>query len=81
MRLKKVAVITFHRAHNFGSVLQTYALQEFVRQIGKENSTEIDYSVIDLHTRVQENLYNVFKPWNCPQNVVKNILTIPHAKA
>lgn len=81
MKLKKVAVITFHRAHNFGSVLQTYALQEFIRQIGKEGGTEIDYSVIDLHTRVQENLYNVFKPWNCLQNVVKNILTIPHAKA
>lgn len=81
MRLKKVAVITFHRAHNFGSVLQTYALQKFVQRIGQENGTEIDYTVIDLYTTVQENLYKVFKPWRNPRNAVKNILTIPHAKA
>lgn len=81
MRLKKIAVITFHRAHNFGSVLQTYALQKYVQKVGQENGIELDYTVIDLYTKVQEELYKVFKPWRNPRNAVKNILTIPYAKA
>lgn len=38
----KVAIITFHRATNYGAVLQAYALQEAVRQCGHECSI-LDY--------------------------------------
>ena len=27
---KKIGIITFHKAHNYGAVLQCYALQEFL---------------------------------------------------
>lgn len=78
--MKKVAVITFHRAHNFGSVLQAYALKECVKRIEDERQEQVDYQIIDLFTEDQEQLYAVFKKNNCVKNIVKNILTIPHSK-
>ena len=38
--MKKIATITFHHAHNFGSALQAYALQQFVLSLYKENDVE-----------------------------------------
>lgn len=34
--MKKVGIITFHNAHNYGAVLQAYALQEKVKELGYE---------------------------------------------
>jgi len=31
---KKIGILTFHRAHNYGAVLQCYALQEVLRALG-----------------------------------------------
>lgn len=42
-RTKKVGVITFHRALNYGAVLQSYALQVFLSQNG------FDSELIDYH--------------------------------
>lgn len=41
--MRKIGVLTFHRAYNFGAVLQTYAVQQAVRSISKS----LDVSVID----------------------------------
>ena len=38
----RVSIITFHRAVNYGAVLQAYALQEKIRQLGNEVEI-IDY--------------------------------------
>ena len=38
----KIGILTFHRAHNFGAVLQAYALQEQLRKTGNEVNV-IDY--------------------------------------
>lgn len=38
----KIGIITFNRAHNYGAVLQAYALQEYIRQLG-EDVEIIDY--------------------------------------
>lgn len=78
--MKKIAVITFHRAHNFGSVLQTYALQECVKLLENEQQEDVNYQVIDLFTEKQEQLYAVFKKNNCVKNIVKNILALPYSK-
>ena len=32
--MKKIGIITFHNAYNYGAVLQTYALQEKVKELG-----------------------------------------------
>lgn len=39
---KKVGIITLHRVVNYGSVLQTYALQEKIKELGYESEV-IDY--------------------------------------
>lgn len=41
--MKKIGILTFHRAYNFGAVLQTYAVQQAVRSI----SDDVDACVID----------------------------------
>ena len=41
--MKKIGILTFHRAYNFGAVLQTYAVQQAVRSI----SDSLDVCVID----------------------------------
>lgn len=41
----KIAIITFHRALNYGAVLQTYALQKTIESIDKNNEVHVlDYS-------------------------------------
>ena len=42
MKNRKVGIITLHRVVNYGSVLQTYALQEKIKELGYEPET-IDY--------------------------------------
>lgn len=42
MKNKKVGIITLHRVVNYGSVLQTYALQEKIREMGYTTEV-IDY--------------------------------------
>ena len=36
MEKKRVGVITFHNYDNYGAILQSYALQEKLREIGKK---------------------------------------------
>lgn len=38
----KIGILTYHRAHNYGAVLQCYALQEFLKELGHDVSV-IDY--------------------------------------
>ena len=78
--MNRIATITFHRAHNFGSVLQTYALQEYVCNICKENDKDIQYYVIDYYNVKQKNIYSVFKSNTSWKNIIKNIITLPYAK-
>lgn len=46
---KKVGVITFHFADNFGAVLQVYALSNKIKKMGMEAEI-IDFSPLDLKT-------------------------------
>lgn len=78
--MKKIAVVTFHRAHNFGSVLQTYALQEYIKQIGREVAVDVEYKIIDFYTKKQEELYKVYKSNVNIKNIIKNIFAFFYAK-
>lgn len=51
---KKIGIITFHNAHNYGAVLQTYALQKIV---SKEN----DAQIINYKNKAIENAYKLFR--------------------
>ncbi len=50
-----VGILTFHRANNYGAVLQTYALQQFITQLGHQVKI-IDYT--------PPKLKNTYKVWN-----------------
>lgn len=52
----KVGILTFHRAQNYGAVLQCYALQETLRGLGH------DVSVIDYRQPWIEEFYKVLSP-------------------
>lgn len=52
--MKKVGIITFHRAKNYGAVLQSYALQKTVQSLGN------DCEIIDY---ICENIDKGYKPF------------------
>lgn len=79
---KKVGVLTFHGAHNYGSVLQAYALQTIVSNYlesdcGKNNYL---YEIINLRILSQKKLYKVIKKNKKISNVIGNIYNIIHYK-
>lgn len=76
----KVATITFHHAHNFGSVLQAYALQEFVESLAEKENKKLEYTIIDFYPKVQKELYNIFKSKKNPQNIIKNVFSLLYLK-
>lgn len=51
----KIGIITFHRASNYGAVLQCYALVTFLKQNG------YDAEVVDYRARSIEATYKLFK--------------------
>lgn len=78
--MTKIATITFHGAHNFGSVLQTYALQEFVNGLYRSCNKSCEYYVINFRTEFQKNFYSIYKPWKNPRNVLKNFVAFNYSK-
>lgn len=52
--MKKVGIITFHAAHNYGSMLQAYALQQTVLGLGYE------CEIINFRTKIQRKSYLPF---------------------
>ena len=57
--MKKIATITFHSSYNYGSNLQAYALQEYVKKLC---NNDCDYKIINLRTNIQKEMYkNVFQ--------------------
>lgn len=50
----KIGILTFHRAHNYGAVLQCYAMQEILRRMGH------DVQVVDYRQPWIEDFYKVF---------------------
>ena len=51
--MKKIGCVTFHASHNYGSVLQAYALQEYI----KKNFKEVDFKIINLRLPAQREMY------------------------
>ena len=50
----KIGILTFHCAHNFGAVLQTYALQEILKTMGHE------VFIIDYRPKYIVDVYKIF---------------------
>lgn len=54
----KIGIVTFNSAHNYGAVLQAWALQEYLKGEGHEPSI-INYRINDI-----DKLYRIYKPRN-----------------
>ena len=53
--MKKVGIITFHFADNYGAVLQTYALVEIIRNI-----VGYDIEIINFVPQLLREPYNLY---------------------
>ncbi len=67
--MKKIGIVTFHRSHNCGSILQSYAMQEVLRKYG------YDAEFLDFATDGQKNMYAVFSPlkFNSARHLLRSI--------
>lgn len=54
--MKKVAIVTFHRANNYGAVLQAHALSHAINKLGAESE------ILDYRPRKMERFYHSFIP-------------------
>ena len=67
---KRIGIITYHRADNFGAMLQCYALQEILRIMG------YDAMVIDYRQPFTELIYSPFghcKKGTCSPSPVRGL--------
>lgn len=75
----KIGILTFHKAHNFGAVLQAYALQEYLKSLGH------DVQIVDYKPHYITRVYRIidFKRIRRPsvylflRAVVKECLLFP----
>lgn len=61
------AVITYHRAVNYGSALQAYALNQYINELG------IHCETIDYRPKRQSNIYRLFEAPRSPMALARNM--------
>ncbi|MDY4079533.1 MAG: polysaccharide pyruvyl transferase family protein [Clostridium sp.] len=77
---KHIGVLTFHGAHNYGSVLQAYALQTVINKYLNEEFEKKDYSytIINFRKKEQKDLYRIIKKNKNIGNIIGNIYNLIH---
>lgn len=68
VRTLKIGILTFHRAYNYGAILQAYALQKKLKRMGAESEI-IDY--MSMEKRAKTRLFCVDKKIGLKGNLVK----------
>ena len=76
--MKKIATITFHASYNYGSNLQAYALQEYVKKLCNNNC---EYKIINLRTDIQKNMYKSCFERDGLKNKIKRIVYFNQKKS
>ena len=72
----KVGTLTFHGSHNYGSVLQAYALQKVLDDIVGEGEHEI----VNLRKEEQKKYYSVYDSNKTLKSFISNIYRFWHRK-
>ena len=73
--MKKVGIITYHAAHNYGSVFQAVATQKIVEQLGYQTQ------IINYRMKKQREFYSLYRTKLGYKNFIKDILQLPvHSK-
>lgn len=76
--MKRIATITFHSSYNYGSNLQAYALQEYIKKICNGNC---EYKIINLRTDIQKQMYKTCFEKKGIQNYKRRIVLFAQRKA
>lgn len=71
MRKRKIGIITYHFARNYGAVLQCYALRKYLETAG------YDATVLNAVSRIQEKNNSVFQKKNGIKNLFVNAVLLP----
>ena len=50
----EIGIITFHASHNYGSMLQAYALQSTLQGLGA------DVTIINYRSQIQQDIYALY---------------------
>lgn len=66
----KIGILTFHASHNFGSMLQAYALKTYLSQ---ENN---DVEIINFRTENQKDIYAVLTKRKGFKYILKNLYSL-----
>ena len=72
----RVLALTLHRAENYGSMLQAYALQEFVQDL----DNNISYSILDFAPPVQKNMYKTVPQIKDARSFIKALVSIRYIR-
>jgi hypothetical protein len=74
--MKKIGILTFHASHNYGSMLQAFALQQALKKLGYEPK------IINLRTERQKKMYSYFfdRKTNSLKLLIKKMLLSPYKK-
>ena len=75
----KIGTITFHGSHNYGSMLQAYALREYVKKLLNSFQIPCDYQIINYRSETQTNIYQTPRPGNL-KNLVKWLMYLSYKK-
>ena len=63
----KIGIMTYHRAENYGSVLQTFALTIVLKKMGHSPT------VIDYHSTAQDKMYKLYETPRSLKGVLRNV--------
>lgn len=65
---KRIGIITYHGADNYGSVLQAYGLKRFVEKLKNK-----DTDIINFVSPAQEEMYGIFEKSHSLKKLIKNL--------
>lgn len=65
--MKKIAIMTFHASHNYGSVLQAYALAKVIENEGH------NVRIINYRSHQQKACYTLYKKYSGVKGALRNI--------
>jgi len=68
----RIGIITFHAANNYGAVIQSYALQEYIRTVEQE------CEIIDFNSKSQQDFNSLYPKRNGFKSIVKNIFMVQY---
>lgn len=74
--MKRIGTITFHRSLNYGSVMQTFALQKMIKQIFKNQCIT---EVIDFYPPNIHEIRSVFVSVHSIRNLIHNVFAFIYA--